>query len=505
MKNKIILLAYFMFIGIFLSCKEDLEDPNLAADFNADVQTVKASSSITFTDISEGSASRWNWTFEGGTPATSDLSSPTVVYNQPGTYAVTLTLSNGKRTSTLTKENFITVSFNEIVANFEVDKTTVRQGESLTFKDLSTGMPTTWRWEFIPVTGTPIVSNQQNPTITFKEPGKYTVKLTASNPEFSNVVTKNEFLDIIDITSVNANFTSDLSGTYTGGSIAFSDQSVGTATAWNWTFEGGMPTSSTSQNPTIIYNTPGLYKVTLVASNTARSSTMEKEGYVVVVPGNDLVAFYPFGGTGNDAGPNKVNPTQVGTVAFTGTDRKSITNNAAVFDGASGLLVPDNSNFNFETGNFSVSFWVKTDKTSRMMIWQESGEAGSATSQTWLRIGDNATTQYMRFNTEDATGGGFVNLATEGRVSDNTWHHVVCVREGQTNRVYIDGVRAKESQIAVLKDVSTEEGFKIGLQKGLATTANPSGLSNFFNGQLDDMVIYKKALTAAEVTALFNL
>ncbi|MGV3502817.1 MAG: PKD domain-containing protein [Adhaeribacter sp.] len=505
MKNTLTLLAFFMFAGIFVSCKDKLEEPRLEAGFSASVQTVKAGNPVTFSDESAGSASRWSWTFAGGSPATSDLSGPTVVYNQPGTYAVTLTLSNGKTSATVTKEAFITVSFNEVVANFEAGKTTIKQGESLSFRDLSSGLPTTWRWEFIPATGTPLVSTEQHPTITFSEPGRYTVKLTASNPEFSHSVTRSDYLEVVDITSVNAAFGSSQTGTYAGGSLSFTDQSVGTATAWSWTFEGGVPATSASRNPTVTYPNPGRYKVKLVASNSAKSSTVEKDGYVVVVPNSDLVAFYPFGGTADDAGPGQAHPTQIGTVSFAGTDRKGMAANAAQFDGSSGLLVPDKADFNFETNNYSVAFWVKTNKTSRMMIWQESGDQGSSTSQTWLRIGDNATTQRMRFNTEDATGGGFVNLGSEGMVADDAWHHVVCVREGQTSRVYIDGVRAKEGQIAALKDVSGNDGFKIGVQKGLPTTANPSGLSNFFTGLLDDVVIYKKALSAAEITALFNL
>jgi len=499
MKNKFILLAYFMFIGIFLSCKEDVEDPALSADFSADVQTVKAGNPVTFTDISEGTATRWNWTFTGGTPATSELSSPTVVYDKPGTYAVTLTLGNGTTTSTVTKETFITVSFNEIAANFEVDKTTIKQGESIKFSDVSTGMPTAWRWELTKATGTPIVVTEQNPTVTFTEPGIYTVKFTASNPEYSNVITKAALLTVVDITAVEANFTSNLSGTYTGGAIDFTDQSVGTATTWNWTFEGGSPATSSSQNPTITYNTPGRYNVRLVASNAAKTSTIEKTGYVVVVPSNSLVAFYPFGGNVNDAGPNKANPiTPVGTVAFNATDRKHMENNVAVFDGASVLVVPDNDALNFKTSDYSVSVWIKTNKTNTMMVWQESGKKGSKDNQTWLRMGDNTTDRYARFTTEDESGGKIINMGTEGRLSDNAWHHVVCVREGTNMNVYVDGKLVKQESTAV-KNVSNEQNFKIGAQE------NATGFLNYFNGMLDDMVIYKKALTAAEVTALYTL
>jgi PKD repeat protein len=54
-----------------------------------------------------------------------------------------------------------------------------------------------------------------------------------------------------------------------GGSVAFTDQSSNTPTAWNWQFPGGIPGSSTVQNPTVTFPNPGIYTVSLVASNAA--------------------------------------------------------------------------------------------------------------------------------------------------------------------------------------------------------------------------------------------
>src|SRR6185295_9203182 len=50
--------------------------------------------------------------------------------------------------------------------------------------------------------------------------------------------------------------------------LDYTDQSTNNPTSWLWTFAGGNPSTSTLQNPTqICYNLPGVYDVTLTASN----------------------------------------------------------------------------------------------------------------------------------------------------------------------------------------------------------------------------------------------
>jgi len=64
---------------------------------------------IEFNDISYNGIEQWNWVFEGGNPSTSNEESPSIIYNNPGTYSVTLTVSSGQEEQTVTKENLITV------------------------------------------------------------------------------------------------------------------------------------------------------------------------------------------------------------------------------------------------------------------------------------------------------------------------------------------------------------------------------------------------------------
>lgn len=79
------------------------------ASFSASSNDVCQGESVMFTDTSLRDIISWSWTFEGGTPATSDEESPVVVYSAPGVYSVTLTLFDGIFTDTYMEENFITV------------------------------------------------------------------------------------------------------------------------------------------------------------------------------------------------------------------------------------------------------------------------------------------------------------------------------------------------------------------------------------------------------------
>ncbi len=86
--------------------------PNFEAfssDFYGTPTNVCEGSSVVFTDNSVGDPTSWSWTFEGGTPETSDEQNPTVVYNTAGEFDVTLTISNGTDNSTLEKQDYITV------------------------------------------------------------------------------------------------------------------------------------------------------------------------------------------------------------------------------------------------------------------------------------------------------------------------------------------------------------------------------------------------------------
>ncbi len=69
----------------------------------------------------------------------------------------------------------------------------------------------------------------------------------------------------------------------TGESINFTDLTAGVPGQWQWTFEGGVPSSSTEQNPqNIVYPSEGVFAVTLTVSNVLGTDEITKEGYITV-------------------------------------------------------------------------------------------------------------------------------------------------------------------------------------------------------------------------------
>lgn len=81
------------------------------AEFEYDKEFICEGASVTFTDDSyNATPTGWNWSFAGGTPASSSASNPTIQYNTAGVYDVTHQPSTSAGSGNLTKTNIITVS-----------------------------------------------------------------------------------------------------------------------------------------------------------------------------------------------------------------------------------------------------------------------------------------------------------------------------------------------------------------------------------------------------------
>ncbi|MBO4814143.1 MAG: PKD domain-containing protein [Muribaculaceae bacterium] len=158
------------------------------------VINISEGESVHFRDLSTGNVTSWNWTFEGGTPATSTEQNPVVTYNRSGSYAVTLTVGDGTATDTKTRNAYVIVHAEAPVAHVGLPDGAylspwvmmfVPTNVPLTFKDASTGNPTSWTWTF---QGTDVAtSTEQNPTVTYLQEGTYGLKLEVANDVGSSV------------------------------------------------------------------------------------------------------------------------------------------------------------------------------------------------------------------------------------------------------------------------------------------------------------------------------
>ena len=89
-----------------------------------------------------------------------------------------------------------------------------------------------------------------------------------------------------------ADFTTDRTTICVGDAISFEDDSYNAATGWNWSFNGGQPATSTAQNVTVTYNQPGLYSVSLTATDGATNDSEVKTNYIRVLPAPTTIPFW---------------------------------------------------------------------------------------------------------------------------------------------------------------------------------------------------------------------
>ncbi len=170
------------------------------------------------------------------------------------------------------------------VADFSGTPTSLCEGATVSFTDLSTNTPTGWSWSF--TGGTPSTSTSQNPTITYSSAGTYAVTLTATNSSGSDGETKTGYITVNScaVTPV-ADFSANATTVCDGNSLNFTDASTNTPTSWAWSFSPTTvtylnSTSASSQNPEVQFNGAGNYSVTLVATNAFGFDTEVKSSYI---------------------------------------------------------------------------------------------------------------------------------------------------------------------------------------------------------------------------------
>jgi PKD repeat protein len=171
--------------------------------------------------------------------------------------------------------------FAQPVANFSATPVSGCSPLLVQFTDISTGNPTSWKWDL----GNGTTSVIQNPSTTYFEPGQYRVTLTATNAAGENTIVKDEFITVYFNPTID--FTGDpLTGCFPL-SVQFTDQSLagsGTLTKWEWDFGDG--TTGSGQNPQHIYTAAGISGVTLTATNSfGCTNSLFKSQYINIAEG----------------------------------------------------------------------------------------------------------------------------------------------------------------------------------------------------------------------------
>ncbi|MBD2699300.1 hypothetical protein IC229_01540 [Spirosoma sp. BT702] len=189
------------------------------------------------------------------------------------------------------------------------------------------------------------------------------------------------------------------------------------------------------------------------------------------------------------------------------TDHTGRPNSALQLDGVDDyFFMPENINSSLNPDSLSVSIWIKpAPLTGPMQIYNKSNfndsnnEVYSSLLKRENDVGPRVTILTdIKQNSNCVPGRGWVSFPVTSSIEMDVWHHLVFTYSGNLARMYLDG--------ALLSSKNDLPSDRIDKCPGgeLRFGAGPKIVNWFFKGAMDDIRIYKRALTPAEVTTLRN-
>lgn len=321
-----------------LTLENYIEVKEIIVAFAANPTSVVVGNAATFADNSLCDPVSWEWVFEGGNPGTfTGQNPPEIVYDILGIYDVSLTVTNASTTETLNKVDYIEVTECSLCESIYTD-TYYDWVSNVTFNTIDNSSGSVGYEDFTDIS-TDVIAGSTHPiSVTIDVNGNWIqhgkVWFDWNQDCFYDDDTEGYYLGVVTGTGTltidiiipedavpgpttmrvselwentpppcgggqygeTEDYTVNVIGEalppeacmtavpVTGVApltVEFTDCSLNEPLAWNWNF--GDEGSSSEQNPTHIYETPGLYTVTLIVANALGTDTLINENYIEIL------------------------------------------------------------------------------------------------------------------------------------------------------------------------------------------------------------------------------
>jgi len=363
--------------------------PPPVAGFTANPTNGVAPLLVNFADASSGVITNRLWDFGDGN--TIGPTNPSHTYNNPGTYAVALTVFGQGGTNTLSQPGLIVVTTPVLppppVAGFTANPTQGAVPLLVNFTDTSTGTITNRAWNFGDGT-----TGSTNVTHTYNAPGVYSVSLSVFGPGGSNTATQANLITVTNAAantppqilsvSVASSFLETIGGSYivkSGNPVAFATGAFdadGNALSCIWDFgDGG---TSTDCDPSHVFTSCGPHAVTVTVS----------DGFTSASTGLTIAATCPLGINSLKL-QAKFKKVGADTCSIKGTLPTSANAfspaNAAVTLNIGGVPVTFELNAKGSSANLHGS--VKFTHNKKTGVWTFTGKLRGDMHDAWAQIG----------------------------------------------------------------------------------------------------------------------
>ena len=371
-------------------------------------------------------------------------------------------------------------------------------GGTLSLSATATGV-SSWNWRG----PNNYSSTAQNPTVstntTHALAGTYTIITTQTTGACNNSATT---IVSIGTPSQPLAFTTSSATVCQGqNNVTYTVPAVSGATSYTWSYTGTGATLTGSTNSiTINYSsiaTSGTLRVT--ATNTcgtsaARTLSITVNPGIYLIPTANLITYYKLNGNANDElvtnqGIFQNAPTPT-------TDRYGNNNFAYSFNGTN-QYVASTVAYNNPT-EFTVSIWFKTTSTTggKLIGFGNAQTGGSGGFDRHLYMNDLGQIYFGVYPNAVRT------INSTSVYNNGVWHMATASLSGTNGmKLYVDGV-------LVASDATTVSGqdyigyWRLAFDNTGGWTSQPS--SNYYNGSLDDALIYHTELTASQVATLYS-
>ena len=263
-------------------------------------------------------------------------------------------------------------------------------------------------------------------------------------------------------------------------------------------------------------------QVTAAAANLNAAISTYKGGLITPIDASSLVAFWKFNGNANDSSGNGNNGTLeagiAGLAAVPGpvpnltADRFGNANAAYHFSGGGNISVAYTPALNPKA--ITVSLWERQDTAGRVDHRSDCYMISLSRWNGW-KFQMQPTRPFLTVNTDsaDIDHDAGLDIAIGTTVGAGPWHHLVATYDGDSTEVfYVDGTPVKTwtTLRGAMKTISPTYPLSIGSDLANAaysptlTDPNYIGYGGYWTGDLDDIMIYNVALSATQVTEIYN-